>query len=63
MERLGGGSSTPSYSNVVSNRSKEASLNNFRKPPEARQRQLALTNQEATIPMKRKGPTGKLGGK
>jgi len=36
MEGLGGGSSTPSYSNMVSNRSKKASLNNFWIPTKAK---------------------------
>ena len=35
MEGQGGGRSTPSYSNVVSSRSKEVSLNGFRKPTES----------------------------
>ena len=55
MEEDGGGRFTPSYNNVVSNRSKEASLNNFQKPTMARQRKNGTQKLESNKSLEKEG--------
>jgi len=55
MEGLGGGSSTPSYSNVVSNRSKETSLNNFWNPLKAETKTTDIHKLGSNIPQEKEG--------
>jgi len=62
MEGQGGGSSTPSYSNVVSSRSKEVSLNGFRKPTEVEKKRQTQKIQKEANQMNRNRLTGRSGG-
>jgi len=55
MEGLGGGSSTPSYSNVVSNRSKEVSLNTFRNLPKAETKTIDTHKLRSSISQEKEG--------
>lgn len=55
MEGHGGGSSTPSYSNMVSNRRKEMCMNNFRKPTGAETLEKEGTHKEARRETKSEG--------
>lgn len=48
MEELGGGSSTPSYSNVVSYKSREMSSNGFRRPWEKGKKNIDSTVLESS---------------
>ena len=55
MEGQGGGSSTPSYSNMVSNRSKEASLKIFQKPMEAKTKTNGTQKPESSKSLEKEG--------